>query len=129
MSTIINNIIAFFEFSRNNCLSFCGFLVPANLLLVITTWFLCIVPQNSINWVRYSGTTGNILSLILILHVVSWWKVGVVAGPSFILVGLGGICLTLNFLTIIFYQQIRSFWRTYLIDNFSQKQSLEENTL
>ncbi len=112
------NIIAFFEFSRNNCVSFCAVLVPANLLLTIITWSLFfLMPKVNYGWVAFSSLLGNTLSLILILHVVSWWTVGVVEAPSFILVFLGGICLTLNLLAMIFAEKLQSFLRTYLKTN------------
>lgn len=114
VSTVIDSIIAFFEFSRNSCVSFCALLVPANLLLTVITWSLVVLSASSTKWVLSTSLLGNTLSLVLILHVVSWWAVGVVAAPSFILVFLGGVCLTLNLLAMIFSEQVQSFWRTYV---------------
>ncbi|MEE3718960.1 hypothetical protein V2H45_19630 [Tumidithrix elongata RA019] len=44
-------------------------------------------------------------ALAMIFHVFTWFIVGVVMTPTFILLGLGGGCLAINFIAI--YIQVR----------------------
>ncbi|CAN1210906.1 hypothetical protein TUMEXPCC7403_11950 [Tumidithrix helvetica PCC 7403] len=44
-------------------------------------------------------------ALTMIFHVFTWFIVGVVMAPTFILLGLGGVCLAINFMAI--YIQLR----------------------
>ncbi|PSB04904.1 hypothetical protein [Merismopedia glauca] len=84
------------EFSRTHCIAMCAFLVPANLL--VTTITLSIVgfklPQPKL-W--QSVSLGTFLALVMISHVFTWFMVGIVAAPTYILLFLASTCLVLNF--------------------------------
>lgn len=84
------------EFSRTHCISLCAFLVPANLIFTALTLSIVIfrLPQPKL-WQSISLATA--LALVMILHVFTWFEVGVVAAPTFILLFLASLCLTLNF--------------------------------
>jgi hypothetical protein len=96
------------EFSRVNCLAICGFLVPANLLATLQTLiFIALArPQPQIN--KITGLAFLYASL-MVFHVFTWFMVGVVMAPTFILLGLGCTCLVLNFWAIALPVSMRNF--------------------
>lgn len=83
------------EFSRANCLSICAFLVPANLvatsLTIILTARRC--PQVQV-W--QAAGIASIPALVMVYHVFTWFMVGVVMAPTYILLWLGTTCLLIN---------------------------------
>lgn len=83
------------EFSRNHCLAICGFLVPANLLGTLQTLILV-----GLNRPRYQVQRATAMAiafaLVMILHVYTWFAIGVVMAPTYILLLLGSVCLCLN---------------------------------
>lgn len=83
------------EFSRVNCLTICAFLVPANLLATLQTLIFTGLqfPQTKSRLIiGFAGFYG----LLMVLHVYTWFYVGVVQAPTFILLFLGSVCLALN---------------------------------
>jgi hypothetical protein len=81
------------EFSRCHCIGICAFLVPVNLGLANATILLTAFnrsPQLIANVARIS----IVPALILLLHVATWWSIGVVMLPTFILPTLAIVCLT-----------------------------------
>jgi hypothetical protein len=99
-----------FQFSRNNCVAICAFLVPANLVTTAQTLRLLLLRRSSFQ-VRFSATIAVLLALTLFLHVATWFIIGVVTPVTFILAGLGTSCIVIN-LVLVFYQ---SFLRQYLL--------------
>ena len=99
-----------FEFSRANCLAICGFLVPANLLTALQTMILTGLgrPQRKV-WV--SAGIAGICALAMVLHVFTWFAIGVVMAPTYILLGLGTTCLIINFCCVIYPLSTRQFLR------------------
>jgi hypothetical protein len=84
-----------FDFSHNYCVIICAFLVPANLLL--TFWTLLLVLQlHSSTQVYLSVFTASFLALTLLLHDFTWFSIGVVMAPTYILLSLACICISLN---------------------------------
>ena len=83
------------EFSRSHCLAICAFLVPANLIATSQTILFTILRRSSIQIFTMSSMA-IAYALLMILHVVSWYIVGVVMAPTFILMFLGITCLTIN---------------------------------
>jgi hypothetical protein len=80
------------EFSRCHCIGICAFLVPANLGLANATILLTAFNRSpqliaNIAWISI------VPALILLLHVATWWSIGVVMLPTFILPILAIICL------------------------------------
>lgn len=83
------------EFSRINCVGICAFMVPANLILCLQSLILVGVNRPK-NQVRVSGIIGGICAIMLLLHVGSWFVIGVVRIQTFILLGLSCVCLIIN---------------------------------
>lgn len=83
------------EFSRNNCIGICAFLVPAN--LISTSQTLIFTGLNRPQW-QVQSTVGAAIAyaLVIILHVLTWFWAGVVMAPTYILLVLGSVCLILN---------------------------------
>lgn len=83
------------EFSRANCIALCAFLVPANLLLTLYVLVISALgrPQVQIN---RAAAIACIPAIVMILHVWTWFAVGVVMPPTYILLFLGTLCLSIN---------------------------------
>ncbi|MEO0012342.1 MAG: hypothetical protein RLZZ535_731 [Cyanobacteriota bacterium] len=93
-----------FEFSRQNCVAICSFLVPAILLTTITTLVLVATGQ-SLSRMRWSRTIASVLASVLFLHVSTWFIVGIITPVTFILFGLGSTCLVVNLIAVAYRQQ------------------------
>ncbi len=84
-----------FEFSRNYCIEICAFLVPANLLATLRTLILAGQRKTTARiWVAVS--IAAFFAGLMVLHVLTWFLVGVVMAPTFILLTLGSVCLAIN---------------------------------
>ncbi len=84
-----------FEFSRSHCIEICAFLVPANLLATLRTLILTGLRRPSAQiWV--ATAIASSFAGLMVLHVMTWFIIGVVMAPTFILLGLGSICLATN---------------------------------
>ena len=94
-----------FEFSRNNCVAICSFLVPANLFTTVATLVLVIANQPLLK-IRWSMGIASIFAIALFLHVSTWFIIGVITPVTFILFGLGTTCLAINTFAIIYRQEI-----------------------
>ncbi len=70
------------EFSRNNCVALCAFLVPANLLAASTTLLLRIMGRGAIS-VLSASAVGGLLAVAMFLHVATWLIIGVVMPATF----------------------------------------------
>ncbi|MBW4612672.1 MAG: hypothetical protein KME21_05215 [Desmonostoc vinosum HA7617-LM4] len=89
------------EFSRTNCVSICAFLVPANLLATLLTIILTVFRRPSYQ-VWPSAAIATIFASVMILHVYTWFIIGVVMAPTYILLWLAITCLLTNFAAIMF---------------------------
>ena len=94
-----------FEFSRNNCVAICSFLVPANLFTTIATLGFVIFNQPLVK-IRWSMRIASIFAIALFLHVSTWFIIGVITPVTFILFGLGATCLAINAFAIAYRQEI-----------------------
>ncbi|HEY9695166.1 MAG TPA: hypothetical protein V6D15_23435 [Oculatellaceae cyanobacterium] len=83
------------EFSRNHCVAICAFLVPANLLATIATIILTALCRPAAQVRRVAGI-GNIIAGVMIFHVLTWFMVGVVMAPTYVLFILASTCLSVN---------------------------------
>jgi hypothetical protein len=107
------------ELSRIHCLGICAFLVPSNLLATLTT--LVLVATRKPRQMRLlSAAMAMIFAVTMILHVWTWFAVGVVQAPTFILLSLASLCLGLNLLALAFphnvvlaYRWGRRIWSRY----------------
>lgn len=95
-----------FELSFDHCIAICAFLVPANLLL--TLWAIVLVGQLRSSAQVYSAAiAASLVALILLLHDFTWFAVGVVMAPTYILLVLGCVCLSLNLWAIAYPRNVR----------------------
>ncbi|MBD2177921.1 hypothetical protein H6F42_13455 [Pseudanabaena sp. FACHB-1998] len=87
------------NFSRSHCVEICAFLVPANLIATSQTILFTVFKRSPIK--IFTITAGAIVyALLMISHVISWYIVGVVMAPTFILMFLGIGCLAINCVAI-----------------------------
>jgi hypothetical protein len=84
-----------FEFSRTHCVAICAFLVPANLLATLTTLVLTGMGR-PIGQIRMSVAIALLFAGLMVLHVLTWFMVGVVMIPTYVLLVLGTVCLAIN---------------------------------
>ncbi len=83
------------EFSRHHCIAICGFLVPANLLATLQTMLLVGVQSTPRNQ-RIMVSVASIYAVLIGLHVYTWFSIGVVMLPTYILLFLSSVCLGIN---------------------------------
>jgi len=88
------------EFSRTNCVSICAFLVPANLLTTLLTIILTALHRPS-RQVWQAAGIGSIFALVMVMHVYTWFQIGVVMAPTYILLSLAITCSLTNLAAII----------------------------
>ncbi|BAZ66641.1 MAG: hypothetical protein KME28_20970 [Pelatocladus maniniholoensis HA4357-MV3] len=91
------------EFSRTNCVSICAFLVPANLLATLLTMIFAALRRPS-SQVWQLAITGCIFAVVMILHVYTWFMIGVVMIPTYVLLWLAITCLVCNVGSILFHR-------------------------
>ena len=114
------------EFSRSHCIGICALLVPVNLCLAGVTTLL--VALNRSPRLIYATVYISVLPAIsLILHVATWWSIGVVMWPTFILPTLAIICLANNAYAIIKPQQMRNIVITIVAFSIAKYQQLVTN--
>jgi hypothetical protein len=89
------DISAVFEFSRAHCITICAVLVPANLLATLQT-MIWVWQRRPLPQVQGRATIASLFALILLLHVITWWVIGVVMAPTYILSALGCVCIAVN---------------------------------
>lgn len=99
------------EFSRNNCVTICAFLVPANLIATISTIILAAL-HRPLSQVSQSAIIASFFAAIMILHVYTWFAIGIVAIPTYILLWLAITCLFTNLGAYLFQ---RRYIRTYFL--------------
>ena len=83
------------EFSHTYCVAICAFLVPANLLTTLQTVVLTGLNRPRIQ-VRASVLVANFFAMTMIFHVFTWFVIGVVMPPTFILLLMAVTCLAIN---------------------------------
>lgn len=83
------------EFSHTYCVAICAFLVPANLLTTLQTVILTGLNRPRIQ-VQASVLVASTFAITMIFHVFTWFIIGVVMPPTFILLLMAVTCLTIN---------------------------------
>ena len=83
------------EFSRYYCIGICAFLVPANLVATSLTMVFAMLRRPAAQVWQAAGIA-SIFALAMMLHVFTWFLVGTVMAPTYILLCLGSICLCVN---------------------------------
>jgi hypothetical protein len=99
-----------FEFSRTNCIAICAVLVPANLLFTLRTMVFTGVRRSPLQ-VQQAALIACIPGVVMILHVMTWWLIGVVMAPTYILLWLGSTCIGINLWAVIHSQSMVRFLR------------------
>ncbi|HEY9804834.1 MAG TPA: hypothetical protein V6D25_31160 [Leptolyngbyaceae cyanobacterium] len=84
------------HFSSTHCIGICAFLIPLNLLATLSTIMLTLLSRPAIQ-IWQTALIASFFALLMILHVFAWFMIGVVMAPTYILLGLGSICLLANF--------------------------------
>lgn len=102
-------------FSHQHCVAICAFLVPLNLLLTLQTLVLVAFGRVG-QWMQSLAALAIGPAILMMLHVMSWWVVGVVMAPTFVLSGLGMVCTAIN-LWALFHprslqQRMQALWVT-----------------
>jgi hypothetical protein len=83
------------EFSHTYCVAICAFLVPANLLTTLQAVILTGLNRPRIQ-VQASVLVASVFAITMIFHVFTWFIIGVVMPPTFILLLMAVTCLTIN---------------------------------
>jgi hypothetical protein len=82
------------EFSRCHCIGICAFLVPTNLLLAGSIMVLVGLDRSK-RLIDSIICVAVLPAITLFLHVATWWAIGVVMLPTFILPLLASTCLAI----------------------------------
>jgi hypothetical protein len=83
------------DVSRGYCVQICAFLVPANLLATIQGLVMMAIDRPL--WERLAvGLAGSCYATLMVLHVATWFAVGVVMAPTYVLMALAVVCLVMN---------------------------------
>ncbi len=99
-----------FEFSRNQCVAICAFLVPANLLATLQT-LIFVGRHRSRFQIGIITTIASFYALLMILHVATWLMIGVIMVPTYVLLGLGCTCLAINGWAIAYPNSMRQLFQ------------------
>ena len=83
------------EFSHTHCVAICTALVPLNLLATLGTLGL-VGTQRPVRLIRLAVAVALLLAGVMVLHVLTWFVIGVVQVPTYVLLGLGSLCLAMN---------------------------------
>lgn len=106
------------EFSRINCITICTFLVPFNLLATLQT--LIFTEQNrSKSQIFLIAGFASLYSGLMVLHVFTWFLVGVVRIPTYVLLLLGSTCLSINLWAVLYTESLKTLIDSVIV--FAQK--------
>lgn len=83
------------HFSHAYCVAICAALVPLNLLATILTLILTGLHRPTADIVKVSGVAIAFAG-IMVLHVLTWFVIGVVMVPTYVLLTLGTVCFAVN---------------------------------
>lgn len=83
------------EFSHTYCIAICAFLVPANLLTTLHTAILIGLNRPRMQ-IWASVAVASLWATAMIFHVFTWFAIGVVMPPTYILLVMAITCLTIN---------------------------------
>jgi hypothetical protein len=88
------------DFSHRYCIEICAFLVPANLLASLQTIIFTGIKRPRLQ-VNLMVGVGSIYALVMVLHVFTWFAIGVIMAPTYILLLLASICLAINIWAVV----------------------------
>jgi hypothetical protein len=101
------------EFSRTNCVGICAFLVPAILVATLATIVLAALGRPSRQLWPSAGVAG-FFAVVMLLHVYTWFSIGVVMAPTFILLSMAICCLITNSLILLYKHYASSAFHSKL---------------
>lgn len=90
------------QLSRTHCVSLCAFLVPANLVATTLTMVFAILHRPKLQLWQSAGVA-SMFALVMLWHVYTWFAVGVVMIPTYVLLWLASSCLLTNIGAIAYY--------------------------
>ena len=93
------------NFSHTYCVAICAVLVPLNLLLTTGTIVLTALGKQTQVW-KTAGLA-CLCAGIMVLHVLTWFLIGVVMAPTYVLLSLGTACLITNLWAVLSPQTMR----------------------
>jgi hypothetical protein len=110
------DLTSILTFSHVHCIAICAVLVPVNLLATVQT--LVLTGLNRPASQRWSTIALACLAAVLmVLHVITWFVVGVVMLPTFVLWSLGAVCLSSNLWALCHPESLRGLliwlWRSF----------------
>ena len=89
------NFELFSEFSMTHCVALCAFLVPANLL--VSLQIILFTAFERPRYQRWLMAAVSVLyASVLVLHDLSWFMIGVIKIPTFVLMFVAALCLSVN---------------------------------
>lgn len=95
------------EFSRTNCISICAFLVPANLIATSLTMILVFMHRQRLSQqVGQACGIASFFAVIMMLHVYTWFEVGIVRPQTYILLSLAISCLLTNIVAVWLHRRL-----------------------
>ncbi|MBD2777056.1 hypothetical protein [Iningainema tapete] len=92
------------EFSSTYCIGICAFLIPVNLIATSSTIIFTLLHRPAVQIWQAAGIA-SVFALLMILHVLAWFMIGVVMAPTYILLGLASICLLANLGAILLHKR------------------------
>jgi hypothetical protein len=100
------NFANLLDFSHTYCVAICSVLVPLNLLTTVATIVLVSLNRSSKQIWQMAGLASG-LAVLMVLHVFTWFVVGVVMLETFVLLSLGSTCLGTNLWAMLHPQSLR----------------------
>ncbi|MBD1928506.1 hypothetical protein H6F74_19965 [Trichocoleus sp. FACHB-90] len=100
------------EFSRTHCIAICAFLVPANLVATTLTVVAAARRRPPVQVWR-SAIAAIFFALVMVFHVWTWFQIGVVMAPTYILLWLGSTCLVASLAAIAYNHHTTRSSRNY----------------
>ncbi len=95
------------DFSRANCISICAFLVPANLIATALTMILVFLHRQRLSQqVGQACGLASFFAVVMILHVYTWFQVGIVRPQTYILLSLAVSCLLTNIALVWLHRRL-----------------------
>ncbi|MCL6434376.1 MAG: hypothetical protein K6T90_09185 [Leptolyngbyaceae cyanobacterium HOT.MB2.61] len=92
-------------FSHTHCVAICAVLVPLNLLATLQT--IVLTGLERLSWVWKTAGLASLCAGIMVLHVLTWFLIGVIAIQTFVLLTLGSVCLGVNLWAVFHPQSLR----------------------
>lgn len=93
--TTMPDLTALMAFSHTHCTSICALLIPA-LLVASTQVMLFSALGRSQTQVRLMAAVSCLYALVLVLHILTWFVIGVILPATFLLLLLAIACSTLS---------------------------------